>query len=61
MTPESEPARSSRVLVISVKDPSGDWMTLPALEVLVTQPMVVYSNTAGVVTISAAVSDADPR
>lgn len=41
-----------RTFVISVKDPGGNWTTLAAIEIVVTQPIAVYSDTAGVVRIS---------
>ena len=47
-------ATHPRKFVVSVKDTSGEWMTFHAIEVKVAQPVVVYSDTAGVVTISGA-------
>lgn len=43
-----------RSFVISVKAPSGDWSTYEAIELRIAEPIVMSSDTAGVVTINKA-------
>lgn len=44
----------SRALTISVKHQDGEWATWTVLEVRVAQPIAVYSDTAGTVSIRGA-------
>lgn len=47
-------ARGERTFVVSAKDTAGEWKTLRVVEVRITQPVVVYSDTAGTLMISGA-------
>ena len=47
----------ARAFTLAVKDPSGEWTTISAIEVLMTQPIKVNTSVPGLVQITAGTTD----